>query len=123
MEVEWVLALHVLLDDVVGRDRIVGTRFSVPKSAVRVVAHPEIGAGRGRIDLDRGPASCHEMERIIADQCPRRSDSRSASRSIRSSARSRSCATRGGGPMISESTASGSGTISFLSPAPPTEIN
>src|SRR5260370_25484989 len=123
VHMEGIFALHLFLDDIVGRDRVVGPRLSVPEAAKCVVAGPEIRGGFGGIDLDRSPASRHGMERIIPDQCLRRSDSKSASPSIPSSARSRSCATRGGAPMTLASTASGFGTISFHSTATPTEIN
>src|SRR5260370_18665176 len=106
---EGILALHLFLDDIVGRDRVVGPRLSVPQAAKCVVARPEIRGGFGSIDLDRSPASRHGVERIIPDQCLRLSASKSASPSIRSRARSQSGAMRGGAPMTLASTASGSG--------------
>src|SRR5258708_19677406 len=123
VDMEGVFALHVFLHDIVWSDRVIGPRLSVPQTAKCVVPRPEIRSGLGSIDLDRSPASRHGMERIIHDRCLRRGDSKSASPSIRSSARSRSSATRGGGPMTSASTASGSGTISFHPPPTPTQIH
>src|SRR5260370_42125817 len=92
VHMEGILALHLFLDDIVGRDRVVGPRLSVPQAAKCVVARPEIWGGFGSIYLDRSPASRHGVERIIPDQSLRPSAAQTASPSIRSRARSRSCA-------------------------------
>src|SRR5260370_9027253 len=90
VHMEGILALHLFLDDIVGRDRVVGPRLSVPQAAKCVVARPEIRGGFGSIHLDRSPARRHGGERIIPDQYLRPSPSKSPSPSIRSRARSQS---------------------------------